>query len=427
MSKKTIRSIIIVLILCLCVFLVITYLIPKIKNSVSHSADENSAQSSQETPSPTEIAPVMVEATASHRGDLVVRVSASGQTEAFRQIAITPKISGEIVALPSFEGKLVKTGELLFKLDDQEYQLSLRDARQRLLKARSEFEIQKLDRKTLNQMVDSSAVTRSERLEQEWKKAYQQYRNGEIDEASYQKIWLEYQSAQILRGVRHEEMVASRTGFSSALIDYERAQLNLSHCEIRAPFAGQIGDLTIRLGQVVSAGKECCKLVDLSRIRVNVGVLESEVQHLAIGRKAHIELPAFPGDKFEGKIVTINPIIDPENKTCRVTVEMANPDNRIKAGMFAYVKLDAQIYPDRLLVPRAAILTRDQRNLIFIIQRNEQGKRLAKWSYVDTGLENEEFVEILNSNLPFQAGDTVITAGHYTLAHDAEVKVAGGE
>jgi len=296
-----------------------------------------------------------------------------------------------------------------------------------LLKARSEFEVQKLDRKTLNQMVDSSAVTRSERLEQEWKKAYQQYRNGEIDEASYQKIWLEYQSAQILRGVRHEEMVASRTGFSSALIDYERAQLNLSHCEIRAPFAGQIGDLTVRLGQVVSAGKECCKLVDLSRIRVNVGVLESEVQHLAIGRKAHIELPAFPGDKFEGKIVTINPIIDPESKTCRVTVEMANPDNRIKAGMFAYVKLDAQIYPDRLLVPRAAILTRDQRNLIFIIQRNEQGKRLAKWSYVDTGLENEEFVEILNSNLPFQAGDTVITAGHYTLAHDAEVKVAGGE
>jgi hypothetical protein len=59
--------------------------------------------------------------------------------------------------------------------------------------------------------------------------------------------------------------------------------------------------------------------------------------------------------------------------------------------------------------------------LIFIIRENEEGKKLAKWSYVDTGLENEEFVEILKSNLPFQAGDLVIVSGHYTLAHDALV------
>lgn len=422
MSKKTIRIVIILLLVILFTYFLISYLIPKIKRSASKSPGDAAEQGSGEMVG-VDIAPVMVEATASHRGELIIRVSASGQTEAIRQIAIIPKISGEIVELPIYEGKLVKKGDVLIKLDDREYQLSLNDARQKLLKARSEFEVQKLDRKTLNQLVDSSAVNRSERLELQWNSAQQQYRDGEIDEASYQKIWLDYQSAQILRGVRHEEMVASRTGFSSALIEYERSQLNLSRCEIRAPFSGQIGDLDARVGQYAAAGTECCKLVDLSRIRVNVGVLESEVQHLIIGRKATIELPALPGEKFEGKIVTINPIVDPENKTCRVTVEMANPDNRIKAGMFVYVKLDAQVYQDRLLVPREAILTRDQRNLIFVIHENEEGKKLAKWNYVETGLENEEYVEILNSNFPFQMGELVITSGHYTLAHDAEVKL----
>ena len=273
MSNKIIRFVIILLILCVLAILLITYLIPKIKNSSSDTSDESSQLGEQVTPTATEVAPVMVEATASHRGELIIRVSASGQTEAIRQISIIPKISGEIVALPIHEGKFVKKGAVLMKLDDREYQLSLNEARQKLLKARSEYEIQKIDRKTLNSLVDSTAVNRSKQLEQQWHKAQQQYKSGEIDEAKYQKIWLDYQSAQILRGIRHEEMVASRTGFSPALIDYERAQLNLSRCEITAPFAGLIGDLDVQPGQYISAGKECCKQVDLSRVRVNGGVL----------------------------------------------------------------------------------------------------------------------------------------------------------
>ena len=124
MSKKTIRFVIIFLIACIMLFLLITYLIPKIKNSASHSAGENSELGSQETSAAAEIAPVMVEATASHRGDLIIRVSASGQTEAIRQISIIPKISGEIMALPIYEGKFVKQGDILMELDDREYEVN---------------------------------------------------------------------------------------------------------------------------------------------------------------------------------------------------------------------------------------------------------------------------------------------------------------
>ena len=222
-------------------------------------------------------------------------------------------------------------------------------------------------------------------------------------------------------------MVASKTGFSSAINAYEIAKLNLSRLTITAPFSGIIGDLNIQTGQYVSPGSECCKIVDLSRVRINVGVLESEIQHLKTGRAASIELPAYPGEKFEGKIVTINPIIDPENKTFRVSVELANPGYKITAGMFAYVKLNAQIYHNKLLVPRTSILTRDQRTLLFVIRKNEEGTELAKWNYVQTGLENDDYVEIVKSDFGLEAGEQVITAGHYTLAHDAEVRVVRGE
>lgn len=151
MSKKTIRFVIILLVLCALAFLLITYIIPKMKNSASNASGETSEQDKQSAPISAEIAPVMVEATASHRGDLIIRVSASGQAEAIRQILISPKISSDIVELPIHEGKKVRAGDLLIKFDDTEYQLALNEARQQLLKARAEYEIKKLDRKTLDQ------------------------------------------------------------------------------------------------------------------------------------------------------------------------------------------------------------------------------------------------------------------------------------
>lgn len=425
MSRKILFSVIGFILILILVFLTIKVIIPSIKGTTS--GEEAKKENDTDEKPKAKASPVLVEAEPSHRGPLVIRVSASGQTEAIRQITINPKLGGEIIELPVYEGKYVKSGEPLLQLNDREYQLSLSEARDELLKARGEFEIKKIDRKTLSELVDSSAVRKLNKMTEEWKKAQQQFHNGEIDEATYERIRLNYQSAQIIPGVRHEEMVASQTGFSSALINYERAKLSLSHCYIKAPFSGLIGDLKVQIGQYVSSGQECFKIVDLSRIRVNVGVLESEIQHLKVGRAATIELPAFPDEKFKGEIVTINPLVDPENKTCRVTVEINNPDFKIKSGMFAYVKLDAQIFQDRLLVPRTAILTRDQRNLVFIVRENEENRTLAKWDYVDTGLENEDYVEILKSNLGLEAGELVLTSGHYTLAHDAEVRVVDGE
>ena len=423
MSKKSIHIVLFVSILFILALIIAAVIFPKLKSNKSKITEKSAAEKSEKV----KVSPVLVEAAPAYRGDLIIRVSASGQTEAIRQISISSKIGGEIAELPIHEGQFVNKGDLLIRLNDKESQLELADARDNLLTARGEYEIKKLDRKMLGQLIDSTAVEKFSRIKTEWEKAQQQYKNGEIDEATYNSKRLNYQSAQILTGVRHEEVVASKTGFSSALNSYERAKLNLSRLKITAPFSALIGDLNVQSGQYVSAGKECCKIVDLSRVRVNVGVLESEIQHLEVGRKALIQLPAYPDETFEGKIATINPIIDPDNKTYRVCVELPNPNFKIKAGMFAYVKLDAQIFHDRLLVPRTAILTRDQRNLIFVIRKNEDGKNLAKWSYVDTGLENEDYVEILKSNLGLDPGEQVITSGHYTLAHDAEVRVVGGE
>ena len=90
--------------------------------------------------------------------------------------------------------------------------------------------------------------------------------------------------------------------------------------------------------------------------------------------------------------------------------------------MHAEVEIVADIYEDRLLVPQEAILHRGGRKLVFVHQDG-----LAKWRYVQTGLENEDFAEILPAERQGEGvveGEQVLVEGHFTLAHDARIKIA---
>jgi multidrug efflux pump subunit AcrA (membrane-fusion protein) len=85
------------------------------------------------------------------------------------------------------------------------------------------------------------------------------------------------------------------------------------------------------------------------------------------------------------------------------------------------VEIAADIYKDRLIVPQNAVLVRNGRKLVFVVEGP-----LAKWRYVEIGLENEKAAEILPSTEPgwgVQPGEQVIVEGHFSLAHDAKVVV----
>ena len=97
-------------------------------------------------------------------------------------------------------------------------------------------------------------------------------------------------------------------------------------------------------------------VVDLNPIKVEVQVLEAEIRYLSEGRRASVTFAAFPDETFNGRVETINPVVNPDDRTARVTVVLENADGRIKPGMYARVALEAQYYPDRILVPRSDFL-----------------------------------------------------------------------
>ncbi len=313
------------------------------------------------------------------RGTLVVAVSAAGQAEAWKRTILTAQVSGRIASLPVRESDGVGAGQALVALDPAEYALAVQEAQANLRDAEARFREQTL----FDERIEDAA-TREER-------------------------------ALVAR---------AKSGLESAEVRLRRAQLDLQRTRLGAPFAGRIADVKVVPGQWVQQGNELMTIVDLDPIRVEVQVLESEVGFLAPGRTAKVSFAAFPAETFTGRVETINPVVESGTRTARVTVLVPNPQGRVLPGMYARVSLDARRFENRVLVPRTAILERDRRTMLFVYEGDERGG-LAKWRYVTTGLQNESQVEIVPSEETDSVapGETVLTDGHYTLIHDARVRV----
>jgi membrane fusion protein (multidrug efflux system) len=319
------------------------------------------------------------------RDTLVLRVTASGEAAAWRQAVLTAQVRGRVVRLPVRENQNVRSGALLLALDSTEYGLNVEDAAAQLRKVQAEYQALTL--------FDSRAIQDS-----------------------------------AVRAER-ERNARAKSGLDAAEVALRRARFELQQTRVRAPFPGRVASVNVVVGQMANVGTDLLTVVDLDSIKVEVQVLEGEVGYLKPGRRAQVRFSAFPDTVFEGRVATVNPMVDEQTRTAKVTVTVPNPDGRVLPGMYARVSLDAQRLPNRILVPRSAILERDRRTMLFVY---EDG--YAKWRYVTTGLENENYVEIVpNSETEMvKPGEIVLTDGHYTLIHDAhvrlvdDVKAAGG-
>jgi RND family efflux transporter MFP subunit len=313
---------------------------------------------------------------------LVLAVSAAGQVAPWRQAIITAQISGQVQSVNVTENAGVGAGAALVTVNTEEYELALAEAQASLRTAEAQYR-----ETTLFDERITDAAVRAER----------------------------------------QKAARAKSGLDRAEVAVQKAQLELSRARVHAPFAGRVANVKVQPGQYVRPGDELMTVVELSRVKVDVQVLEGQLSFLTPGRSARVHFAAFPDESFTGRIETINPIVEQDTRSARVVVSVPNPQGKLLPGMYARVSLDARRFADRILVPRSAILERDRRKMLFVFEPGEAGatRGFAKWRYVTTGLENDDVVEIVQNDDTemVNPGEIVLTGGHHTLVHDARVRI----
>jgi len=381
------------------------------------------AAASSAEPSPdqkVEAAPLPVKVDKAFLGDLIMTLKSPGEAYTEKRIAMKAEVGGTVKNLSASEGRHVREGDLLVELDDREYRLNLERLEAQRLRYLSELF---LDRQfSVTEEPPSQAVAdKVARAQTDYDRAAEGFKAGVASQADLEKAQAALELALIEAGRKKDEVQAATKGLTQAEVDVKIARLALEKTRIRAPFSGVVTDVKLSPKERIDPGRELFTLVDISRIKVKAKVLESEVGKVVAGREVDLRFSAFPGRSFRGRIEAVSPVISAEDKTCGVYVAMDNPSEEIKPGMHAEVEFPTEIFTGRLLVPQQAILVRGGRKLVFAVEGDT-----AKWRYIEVGLENERFAEVLPGKEPgwgVAAGDTVIVEGHITLAHDTKVSI----
>ena len=353
-----------------------------------------------------DIEPVPVEVAIAKKQKLIQHVRATGYTEALREMAMISQQDGQITELPIRENMLVERDQLLLTLNSEEQRQAFIDAQNRYTSKLSQYAIELgFDSSTsaniLGQAEERFLVSMAEELENVGHQTKNREANARLSDKSskYNRLWL----------------TAGRVGLITAWTNLERARLTLEQTRLYAPFDGHIVDLKRSLGSWIKNGEDVLRLIDLDQVIVNSRVLESEMRHINVGSPTQVIFVAYPDTVYTGIVDVIRSVVDPETGTCEVRILIDNPDFRLKPGMFANAQIAARVYNHRLVVRTDAILNRDERDVVFVVENG-----LAKWRYIASDLKNEIYTEILKG---VQEGDSVIVSGHYNLAHDTPVAV----
>ena len=158
-------------------------------------------------------------------------------------------------------------------------------------------------------------------------------------------------------------------------------------------------------------------VVDITRVRLVANIVEKDLTRMQTGNATLVQVDAFPGETFKGRIARVSPVLDPTTRTASIEIEIPNGDFRLKPGMYARVGITTGTKKDALVVPINALVDLGGRRGVFLPQND-----VAIFRIVQIGVELTDVVEVLGG---LSENEQVITTGSAALRDGDRILLEG--
>lgn len=293
------------------------------------------------------------------------RLNLPSQVEPWVELKVLAEVSGKVVNLSAAEGSYVRKGDIIALLDSQDYV-------NELAAIRSEYE---LARKNLGRSKDL------------------------------------FKEKLIAKAILDKE----QSIVDSLSASMKNVELRLQRCTIKAPISGIINRLDAKEGLNLNVQDPIAVILDISRVKVSVGIPESDVDEIRKLQQFDVTIDALGNRTVKGQKIFLSKSPESFAHLYKLEIEVQNPDSAILPGMFGRVNIVKKEVKDGVSVPLYSVISRGNEQFVFV---EKDGK--AHVRMVETGILEGWRIQISKG---LKGGDRVIVVGHRSLGEGQRIKV----
>jgi RND family efflux transporter MFP subunit len=213
----------------------------------------------------------------------------------------------------------------------------------------------------------------------------------------------------------------ARAQYAQTQARLDELKINLSNTKITSPVSGFVGKRVLDPGAWVTPNAPFISVVDIGVVRLVANIVEKDIRRITPGLPADVEVDAYPGEKFVGRVAHIAPVLDPATRTGQIEVEIANANFRLKPGMYAKVGFTVDKKENALVIPTAALVDLGGNRGVFTANATEQGQ-VASFKKIDVGIVNQTLAEVTSG---LAEGDHIVTTGAAALREGDRILFPG--
>lgn len=331
------------------------------------------------------VRPIAVAAVRLDASPLRRRARLAGVLEARRGVELFAETRGRVLAIGAEKLDRVEAGQVLVRVDPTLARVALERAEAGVARSESQLELAELNLARRRSLVERQVSS-----------------EADLDAA---------ENAERIAAAALREARATR----------DEARDQLTKKRIAAPFEGVLRAFPVEVGEYVREGQQLGELLDLSTVRMTVGVSDRQIVSIRVGAQVQAEVEALPGERFEGTVLRAGSATDPDTRKFPVEIEMGNSDGRLLPGMVARVTLDLGDELPVLLVPRDATVDEFGLSFVYVLERNGSGMVARRRRVEVRDVAFEPGVVQVDAGL--EPGETIATTGMRQLSDGAPVEV----
>jgi HlyD family secretion protein len=343
--------------------------------------------------------PMTVELASVKRADMAVQMMVVGNLIGALTVDTVPKVSGRLDVVAVRMGDRVSRGQTLAKIEDSEL-------REQIKQAEASFQVSAatIRQRDADLRLAQTNLDRSRNL----------FDRQLIPKQTFDDTDARYQAALA-------QLDLARAQHAQAQARLDELKINLSNTSITSPVNGFVSKRTLDPGAWVTPNTAFLSVVDITVVRLVANVVERDLRRISAGQTADVEVDAFPGEKFKGRVANVAPVLDPSTRTAQIEIEIPNPQFRLKPGMYARVHFTVEQRENALVVPTNSVVDYQGQRGVFQADKGEQGD-VARFKPIGVGMVDELHAEVTSG---LGEGEPIISTGAAALREGDRIVLPG--